>query len=711
MINHRYQKKNLPIPAGGAFLPVHCSEQPVGGKARAALCRRWGNLPRKGTNILQTKKKAALDPKPEKGTISGKNVKWKSGKPAKNEKNEKNEKLEKNGKAVKAEKAEKASGKQKQAPKAAHKNAKQAPKNAQKNTQKKQSLGEELVTPRRAKPERAAGGKKPTVRIIPLGGLNEIGKNMTVFECEDDAVIVDCGLCFPDSDMLGVDLVIPDFSYLEKIASKVRGVFITHGHEDHIGAIPYLLRRFSFPIYGTRLSLGLIEGKLREHGLLGDATLIPTNPGQTVKAGKMAVEFIHVNHSIPDAVAFAIHTAAGILVHTGDFKIDYSPIEGGPIDLARFAELGREGVLCLLADSTNAEKSGSTNSESTVGQTFETLFTNAVGHRIIVATFASNIHRIQQIVDKAVEFGRHVAVSGRSMVNAVETAQELGYLSVPEGVLIDVDNISRFPADRVVLITTGSQGEPLSALSRMASGEHRKVSVTSQDVIIISATPIPGNEKHVTRVINDLLHLGAEVIYSNMYEVHVSGHACQEEQKLILSLTKPRYFLPVHGEFKHLYAHARTALKLGMAPENIHIGAIGQVLELSDKEMKCVETVEAGGVFVDGLGVGDVGSIVLRDRKHLSEDGLIVVVATLNKSTGACMAGPDIVSRGFVYVRESEALMEEAKMVVEMAMDRALSQKNHDWSSIKQAIKDSLSNYIYRKTKRSPMILPIIMEI
>jgi len=400
-----------------------------------------------------------------------------------------------------------------------------------------------------------------------------------------------------------------------------------------------------------------------------------------------------------------------VIVHTGDFKIDYSPIEGGPIDLGRFAELGREGVLCLLADSTNAEKAGSTNSERSVGATFERIFTNAEGHRIIVATFASNIHRIQQIVDKAVEFDRYVAVSGRSMVNAVETAQELGYLSIPEGTLIHVDDIAKLPADRVVLITTGSQGEPLSALSRMASGEHRKVAVNSEDVIIISATPIPGNEKHVTRVINDLLKLGAEVIYSNMYEVHVSGHACQEEQKLMLSLTQPKYFFPVHGEFKHLYAQSKTAQKLGMDPSHIHIGTIGQVLEVSESGMRCTETVEAGGVFVDGLGVGDVGSIVLRDRKHLSEDGLIIVVATINGQTCSCVAGPDIVSRGFVYVRESEALMEEAKMVVEMALDRALSQNNRDWATIKQAIKDSLSNYIYRKTKRSPMILPIIMEI
>lgn len=693
MINHRYSSSFLRFGIVRSCLCV-AVEQPEPASLDGAS-EEWGESPGK-ENTLQTKKKTNAEAKPEKVNRPAKTAKTKNGK------------NEKSGSASKA----KSSAVKSQGHKNNDKNnSKGAVRSSKAVVKKAQRKTEDGMAVRRSKNDRRSSAKKPSVRIIPLGGLNEIGKNMTVFECENDAIIIDCGLCFPDSDMLGVDLVIPDFTYVEKIADKVRGVFITHGHEDHIGAIPYLLRRFSFPIYGTRLALGLIEGKLREHGLLRDAKLYPTNPGETVRAGKMQVEFIHVNHSIPDAVGFAIHTAAGTIVHTGDFKIDYSPIEGGPMDLARFAELGREGVLCLMADSTNAEKPGSTNSESTVGNTFETLFNNAIGHRIIVATFASNIHRIQQIVNKAVEFGRHVAVSGRSMVNAVETAQELGYLSVPDGVLIDVDDISRFPADRVVLITTGSQGEPLSALSRMASGDHRKVSVTADDVIIISATPIPGNEKHVTRVINDLLRLGAEVIYSNMYEVHVSGHACQEEQKLLLSLTKPTYFLPVHGEFKHLHAHAKTARQLGMEPSHIHVGEIGQVIELSEREMKCVETVEAGGVFVDGLGVGDVGSIVLRDRKHLSQDGLIIVVATLNGQTGACVAGPDIVSRGFVYVRESEALMEEAKMVVEMAMDRALSQKSHDWTSIKQAIKDSLSNFIYRKTKRSPMILPIIMEI
>lgn len=553
--------------------------------------------------------------------------------------------------------------------------------------------------------------RKTPVRIIPLGGLHEIGKNMTLYECGQDMFLVDCGLAFPDADMLGVDLVIPDFSYLEKNAERLRGIFITHGHEDHIGSIPYLLKKINVPIYGTRLSLGLIEGKLKEHGLLNRASLNVITPRQTVKMGCMGVECVRVNHSIPDSVSFVIHTPSGVIIHTGDFKVDYSPIEGEMIDLARFAELGNKGVLCLLSESTNAEKPGSTMSESKVGQSFHNLFHSAIGKRIIVATFASNIHRVQQIVDNAVKYGRKVAVSGRSMVNVVSKAVELGYLSIPEGVLIDIDAISRYPADKIVLITTGSQGEPLSALARMASSDHRKVSVTSDDFIIISATPIPGNEKHVNRVVNDLLRLGADVIYDKMYEVHVSGHACQDELQMMLSLTKPKFFIPVHGEFKHLRAHSRLAQAVGIDPARIHIGENGQVIEIDNIEMKHVGNVEAGAVFVDGLGVGDVGSIVLRDRKRLAQDGLIIVVATIEGETGACMAGPDIVSRGFVYVRESEELMDEARMVVKNALDRCIYDNIRDWTTIKTSIKDSLSSYIYRKTKRSPMILPIIMEV
>ncbi len=553
--------------------------------------------------------------------------------------------------------------------------------------------------------------RKTPVRIIPLGGLNEIGKNMTVYECGHDMFIVDCGLAFPDADMLGVDLVIPDFSFIEENADKIRGLFITHGHEDHIGSIPYLLKKINVPIYGTKLAIGLIEDKLREHGLLGRASLNVVVPRQTVKVGCMAVEFIRVNHSIPDCIGMAIHTPSGVIVQTGDFKIDYSPIGGDIIDLARFAELGNKGVLCLLADSTNAEKPGYTMSESKVGQSFNMLFNNAVGKRIIVATFASNIHRIQQIADNAVKYGRKVAVSGRSMENVVKKAVELGYLNIPEGVLIDIDSISRYPNEQLVLVTTGSQGEPLSALARMASGDHRKVTVTSEDCIIISATPIPGNEKHVTRVVNDLLKLGAEVIYDKMYEVHVSGHACQDELKMMLTLTKPKFFMPVHGEFKHLRAHARLAQDIGMSPSNIHIGDIGQVVELDNLEMKVSGSVTAGAVFVDGLGVGDVGSVVLRDRKHLAQDGLIIVVATMDGLTGACMAGPDIVSRGFVYVRESEELIDKAREVVKDTLDRCYENNIRDWTTIKLSVKDALSSFIYRKTKRSPMILPIIMEV
>ncbi|MGI5958760.1 MAG: ribonuclease J [Massiliimalia sp.] len=553
--------------------------------------------------------------------------------------------------------------------------------------------------------------RKTPVRIIPLGGLNEIGKNMTLYECGQDMFLIDCGMAFPDADMLGVDLVIPDFSYVEKNADKIKALFITHGHEDHIGSIPYLLKRINVPIYATRLTIGLIEGKLKEHGLLGKASLNVVTPRQTVKVGCMTVEFVQVNHSIPDAIAMAVYTPSGIIIQTGDFKVDYAPIQGETIDLARFAELGNKGVLALLSDSTNAERPGFAMSESKVGQSFNTLFNSAGGKRIIVATFASNIHRIQQIVDNAVKYGRKVAVSGRSMINVVSKAVELGYLSVPEGVLIDIDSISRYPSEQLVLITTGSQGEPLSALARMASSEHRKVSVTSEDFIIISATPIPGNEKHVTRVVNDLLRLGADVIYEKMYEVHVSGHACQDELQMMLTLTKPKFFIPVHGEYKHLRAHARLAKAVGIPESNIHIGEIGQVIEMDNVEMKCVGTVDAGAVFVDGLGVGDVGSIVLRDRKRLAQDGLIIVVATIEGESGSCVSGPDIVSRGFVYVRESEELMDEAKAVVKQALDKCEGSNIRDWTTIKTTIKDNLSSFIYRKTRRSPMILPIIMEV
>ena len=566
------------------------------------------------------------------------------------------------------------------------------------------------VSDMRQPPARRAVKKTP-IRIIPLGGLSEIGKNMTLYECGQDMFIVDCGLSFPDPDMLGVDLVIPDFTFVEQNVSKIRGIVLTHGHEDHIGGLAYLLKKINCPIYGTKLTLGLVEGKLKEHNLLGKVSLNVVAPRQTIKLGCMAVEFIRVNHSIPDAVALAIHTPAGIIIQTGDFKIDYTPIESEVIDLGRFAELGNRGVLCLLSDSTNAERPGSSMSESKVGNSFDALFKTAGNRRIIIATFASNIHRVQQIVDNAVRYNRKIAVSGRSMVNVVTKALELGYLNIPDGVLIDIDAIGRYPSDQIIVITTGSQGEPMAALSRMASGDHRMVSVTAEDFIIISANPIPGNEKHVNRVVNELMKFGAEVIYETMYEVHVSGHACQDELRLMLTLTKPKFFMPVHGEFKHLKKHAGIAKTVGIPESNIYIGEIGQVIELDGVSMKKVGTVTAGKVLVDGYGVGDVGSIVLKDRKHLAEDGLIIVVATIERESGAVMAGPDIVSRGFVYVRESEELMTEAKNVVKAAFRDCEDRGVTDWNNMKMSVKDELSGFIYRKTKRSPMILPIIMEI
>ncbi len=553
--------------------------------------------------------------------------------------------------------------------------------------------------------------RKTPVKIIPLGGLNEIGKNCTVIECSNDMFVIDCGMAFPDSELLGVDIVLPDYSYVEKNIDKLRGVVLTHGHEDHIGGLPYFLKKFNVPVYGTRLTLGLVEGKLEEHGILGGSKLNVVTPGQTVKLGCMAVEFIRVNHSIPDAVGMAIHTPAGIIIHTGDFKVDYTPIEGGIIDLQRFAELGNKGVLALMSDSTNADRPGFTMSERKVGESFEKLFVQAEGKRLIIATFASNIHRIQQIINNAVSTGRKVAVSGRSMVKVISVGIELGYLKVPNGVLVDIDMVSRYPADKMVIVTTGSQGEPMSALTRMANNEHRQVSITPNDFIIISANPIPGNEKLVTRVINELMKLGAHVVYENIYEVHVSGHACQEEQKLILSITKPKFFIPVHGEYKHLYQHKATAMSVGIPENNIILGDNGFVIETDSVDIKVTGTVPAGRVFVDGLGVGDVGSVVLRDRKHLAEDGLIVAVATIDRDTGMILSGPDVVSRGFVYVRESEELLGEAKKLLSQTLQDCLDRNIKDWNSIKTKMKDNLSNYIFEKTKRTPMILPIIMEL
>ncbi len=553
--------------------------------------------------------------------------------------------------------------------------------------------------------------KTTPLKIFSLGGLNEIGKNIYVYECANDIFIIDCGLAFPDEEMPGIDMVIPDFTYLERNKDRVRGIVLTHGHEDHIGSIPYLLKKVNVPVYGTRLTLGLVEGKLKEHGILGSAKLINVNPGETVKLGCMAAEFIRVNHSIPDACAVAVHTPAGVVIHTGDFKIDYTPIEGGIIDLARFGELGRKGVLALLSESTNAERPGYAMSERTVGNSFKNIFNQAEGRRIIVATFSSNIHRIQQIVDNAVLQGRKVAVSGRSMLNVMQKAIELNYIRIPDGILIDIDQIKKYPPEKLVIVTTGSQGEPLSALTRMAGNDHRQVQITPEDLIIISATPIPGNEKLVGNVVNDLMKLGADVVYEKMYDVHVSGHACQEELKMMISLTKPKFFVPIHGEYKHLKKHAMLAQKMGIPEENIFIVDIGQVLETNNLTMKRTGTVPSGAILVDGLGVGDVGSAVLRDRKLLAEDGLIIVAATVRKSDGAILSGPDIVTRGFVYVKESEAIIEKAKEVAEKALETQCTKSVREWGGMKPAIKDALSGYIYQRTKRSPMVIPIILEV
>ncbi|TCO79079.1 ribonuclease J [Marinisporobacter balticus] len=552
--------------------------------------------------------------------------------------------------------------------------------------------------------------KPEKIKVIPLGGLNEIGKNMMAFEYMDDIIVVDCGMSFPEDEMLGIDIVIPDITYLIKNKDKVRGIVLTHGHEDHIGALPYVLKKIDVPIYGTKLTLGLVENKLKEHKLSSSVHKEVVKPGNVIKLGEFEVEFIKTSHSIADAVCFAINTPLGTIVHTGDFKIDYTPIDGEPIDLHRLAELGKKGVLLLLADSTNVERQGYTMSEKTVGVTFENIFRNAT-QRIIVATFASNVHRVQQIVDAAYKFNRKISVSGRSMVNVVNVAMELGYLNVPEDILIDINDIKKYPDNEVVVITTGSQGEPMSALSRMASGEHRKLEIQQGDMVIISATPIPGNEKTVSRVINQLFEKGANVIYEALADVHVSGHACQEELKLMHSLIKPKYFIPVHGEYRHLKQHAKLAENLGMPSDHIFTIENGQCVEIAKESAKICGNVQSGKILVDGLGVGDVGNIVLRDRKHLSEDGLMVVVVTITKENGQVASGPDIISRGFVYVRESEVLMDEARTVVRNALQVCQTNGVREWATLKSAIRDSLKGFLYEKTKRSPMILPIIMEV
>lgn len=553
--------------------------------------------------------------------------------------------------------------------------------------------------------------KTKKLRVIPIGGLDEIGKNLTAFEYSNEIIIVDCGMAFPDDDMPGVDMVINDITYLVKNRQKIKGIFLTHGHEDHIGGLPYFLKEINVPVYGTKLTLGLVEHKLKEHNLLASVKLVRVRHGQEVTAGKFfAVEFITTNHSIADSVALAIKTPAGTVVHMGDFKIDSTPIVGDVIDLARLGELGKEGVLALMSDSTNVERPGYAMSEKTVGRKFENIFQNC-DKRIIVATFASNVHRVQQIIDAAAKNRRKVAISGRSMENIVEISILLGYMKVPEGVLITLDNIKKYRPNEVVIITTGSQGEPMSALTRMAFSDHRKVEVTKDDLIIISASPIPGNEKAVSNVINELFKIGAEVIYKSLMDVHVSGHACQEELKLIMSLVKPKYFIPVHGEHRHLVLHKRLAEEMGIPGQNSFVLSNGSVLELDSEGAKITGNVQAGQVLVDGLGVGDVGNIVLRDRKHLAQDGLIIIVTTIDNEKREIASKPDVISRGFVYVREAEQLIEGIKQVSTEAVETSLSRHNVDWSMMKNNIKSSVAKYIYDRTKRNPMILPIIEEV
>lgn len=593
-------------------------------------------------------------------------------------------------------------------------NKKTSPKKETSKKEEKKKVSSEEKTgwswnkKKRGRPTSAS--KNPPLKIIPLGGLGEIGKNLTVYEYENEIIIVDCGMAFPDEEMLGIDLVIPDFTYLEENKDKIKGLFITHGHEDHIGAVPYLLQKLNIPVFATRFSMALIENKLAEKNLLGSAKLNVVKPGDIVAAGIMSVEFIYVNHSIPDSCALAIHTPAGVVIQTGDYKVDYTPTRGGIIDLARFGELGNKGVLALLSDSTNAERPGSTPSERVVGESFDVLFKNGADKRIIVATFSSNVHRVQMVIESAVKFGRKVAVSGRSMEQVVAKALELGYLEAPAGTVVSLDAVNKLPENEVCIVTTGSQGEPMSALTRMSTGDHRKVNITSRDLVIISAYPIPGNEKYVGKVVNELMKLGAEVVYERYSQIHVSGHACQDEQKLMLALTKPQYFIPVHGEYKHLKKHCDLALQMGMHEENVVIPELGRVIEVSVNGISAESTVTAGAVLVDGLGVGDVGNVVLRDRKHLGEDGLMVVSVTLSNK-GKILAGPDILSRGFVYVKDSEELIENTKAVVEKAVLSGIAENKRDWQNLKTKIRDAAGGYLYTATQRSPMILPIINEL
>lgn len=552
--------------------------------------------------------------------------------------------------------------------------------------------------------------KAPKLKVIPLGGMQEIGKNMTAIEYKNEILVIDGGLGFPEEEMLGIDIVIPDISYLVKNRDNVKGMVVTHGHEDHIGAIPYILKKINIPIYASKLTLGLITNKLKEHRIT-DAVLIEVEIGSKVKVGNFGVDFIRVNHSIPDACALAIHTGMGVIFHTGDFKIDHTPIDGKLMDFHKIAEIGKNGVLLLMAESTNVERSGYSLSERLVGKTFDNMFADIKENRILVATFSSNIHRLQQIINSAAKYNRKVVISGRSMLNAIALAQNLEYIQIPSGTLIDINEMHKYGDHELLIITTGSQGEPMAALSRIAAQEHKKISIKKGDVVIMSSHPIPGNEKMVSKVINQLFENGAEVIYESLSEIHVSGHACREELKFIHSLIRPKFFMPVHGEYRHLEQHARLAMELGMEDSNIFKLSNGQILELDKKAAQISGRVPSGNILVDGLGVGDVGNIVLRDRKHLSEDGLFVVVVSISKEDGSLVAGPDIISRGFVYVREAEGLIDEAKFIVKKTLKNSEDKKTREWSYIKNAVREDLKKFLYDRTKRNPMILPIIIEV
>ena len=588
----------------------------------------------------------------------------------------------------------------------------QAPKNKQR-TGTKNAKTTNMRKGQRAPQKKEAPKRKiqPKVKIYSLGGLNEIGKNITAFECGNDIIIVDCGIGFPDDDMLGVDLVVPDFTHLQNNVDKVRGIFITHGHEDHIGSLPYFLKSMNVPVYGTRLTLGILENKLSEHKLLGSAKLHNVNAGDTVSAGCFKVEFIRVNHSIADACALAITTPQGVIIHTGDFKLDTTPIDGEMMDIVRLGQLGREGVLMLLCESTNVERAGHTPSEKNVGVSLERIFMGAQDKRIIIATFASNVHRVQQIIDASVHHGRRVAVTGRSMISVVNAAVKLGYMNVPDGVLIDIDDIKKYPPEKTTIVTTGSQGEPMSALYRMAFSDHDKVQLTDKDLVVLSSSAIPGNEKLVGKIVNEMYRRGVNVYHDSSVEVHVSGHACREELKLMHALTKPKYFMPVHGEYRHLIQHKELAESMGMSPQNIFVSDIGKVIEIDENGARFNGTVPAGKVLIDGSGIGDVGNIVLRDRKNLSESGLIIAVASVSLKEGILMSGPEIISRGFVYVRESEELINGAKEICQRAIIDALDNDINDWGELKNIMKNVLARYIFNKTKRKPVILPILMDI